>query len=292
MAYPASSSLSALGNVYQAADGSFTETFVIPASPPYTHMIGAASPYNYPSGWQIIPSTGVSNAVTITGAAHASWTSVPSAPIAGQFVYDTSISPTGGTLTFAAGDAGATVTATWIGSTDVNKALMQALVTALHDIAVAAGAPSGLATLDANTHLVPTATSGPLTVNGLLQSGATGTGVTVAPFATGMGSGGSYTAPVVQAGSTPQRGRVSFATGTAPQADAQLMTVSLGATFPNGAIVVAQPVWQAANGATVGDAGCWPQHNGLGTPLSSFNLNVKNALLPNTIYYIDYWVIG
>jgi len=149
MPYPASSSSTALGNVFQASDGNFTETFVIPASAPYTHQIGAAAPYNMPAGWQIIPPNSVSNAVTVTGAAHASWTSVPSSPTAGQFVYDATISPTGGTLTFAASDAGQTVIATWIGSTDINKALMQALVTALHDIGAAAGAPSGLATLTA-----------------------------------------------------------------------------------------------------------------------------------------------
>jgi len=154
MPYPTSSSPTALGNIYQAADGTFTETFVIPSSAPYTHMIGAAAPYNYPVGWQIIPPSGVSNAVTITGAAHPSWVAVASAPTAGQFVYDTSISPTGGTLTFSAADAGQSVTATWIGSTDVNKALVQAIITALKDTASAAAAPGGLATLNGSGAVV------------------------------------------------------------------------------------------------------------------------------------------
>lgn len=154
MTFPASIAL--LANLVQDSDGAHTETITIPATSPYTHQLGQGSPLNYPSGWQIVPPTGITGVVTIGGGGHATWTEVTlgMSLAAGQFSVDYSTSPTGGMIYFSSADAGLTnVTITYTGATLVNEAVLQSFVTALRDISSATGAANGLPTLDANARV-------------------------------------------------------------------------------------------------------------------------------------------
>lgn len=152
MTYPAS--ITVLPNIFEDADGAQTESFTIPATPPYTHVLGASLTPPYPSGYQIVPPSGVAGVVSISGGGYGSWSEVTngSSLSGGQFSVDYTTSPTGGIVTFSSADAGKSVTATWTGATLLNHPLIQGLVNALRDINTAAGAASGFAATDANNH--------------------------------------------------------------------------------------------------------------------------------------------
>lgn len=158
MAAPASITL--IPDVISAADGTYTESGVIIPGSPYIYRLGAGLPIPYPSGMQVIPPQGVSNVVTVSGGGYGSWTQVASAPGLGQFTVDTTISPTGGQIGFNSGDATKVVSLTYLANTYVNKTWAEAFVTALRDIRDWRGVASGLAGLDANTHVIQAPASG------------------------------------------------------------------------------------------------------------------------------------
>lgn len=196
-----------ISTIYQDSDGTHSENVTVPSSAPYTYRLASASPYSYPSGYQVVPPSGISNVVTLSGGGNATWTEVPlgNALSKGQFSVDYTATPTGGQLTFSSADAGATPTATWTASTLVNEKLMQAVLDAAHSVIEGMGQASGLATLDANTNLsIPTGHKLAAPDSGTLSS-------------TG-GSGSSASPYLIAAGSNACGG------------------VNVGASIPNGAI--------------------------------------------------------
>lgn len=163
-------SINALPDMVQDSDGSHTETFTIPSTSPYTHRLATASPYNYGTGYQVVPPSGIANVVTLSGGGNATWTEVPlgNSLTKGTFSVDYSASPTGGTLYFSSADAGATnVTATWTASTLVNETLVEGLILACRSVLVAIGANNGLAGLDANGHVAQQVSTGVRQVKGV-----------------------------------------------------------------------------------------------------------------------------
>lgn len=179
MTYPAS--INKLPSVcYVDSDGSIAEAITIPSTPPYTHMLGQSAPANYPSGYQIVPSS-TPGVVSVSGGGYGSWAQVTGSPSGGQFAVDTTTSPTGGTVTFSATDAGKSVTINWTASLLPNKQWMQDIWGALHDIASAAGAASGFSMLDANGHAAAAPAAG--LRQSLLSASTSGGNLTATTFA-------------------------------------------------------------------------------------------------------------
>src|SRR5581483_6727374 len=102
--------------------------------------------------------SGVIGTVTATGSSQ-TWTEqAPGTSLsAGGFIVDYGTTLTGGTVTFAAADAGKSVTLTWTGALLVNEAFVLALVQALKDLRTLLGAganvASGVVVTDASTHI-------------------------------------------------------------------------------------------------------------------------------------------
>lgn len=101
--------------------------------------------------------SGVTGTVTATGSSQ-TWAEVaPGTSLsAGQFIVDYGTTLTGGTITFAAADAGKSVTLTWTGALLVNEAFVLALVQALKDLRAALGTPNmpdGVVVTDGNGHI-------------------------------------------------------------------------------------------------------------------------------------------
>lgn len=97
--------------------------------------LGVAPPGSNGSGVGVSPA-----AVTISGGGYGSWTQkAPGATLSGgDYIVDGTYTADGGTITFAAADAGKVVTVTYVNTTTfVNAALFNALVTAIKDIAAA-----------------------------------------------------------------------------------------------------------------------------------------------------------
>ena len=147
-----------LADPRQDSDGATTDVIMIPASAPYTHQLGQGAPLNLPTGWQIIPPSGVPGAVTVSGGGHGTWTEVTNGTSlsAGQFSVDYSASATtGGTVYFAAADAGMTsVSIQYTGALEVNKQWALDMTNAIRAVVSGRGAANGLAGLDANSRLL------------------------------------------------------------------------------------------------------------------------------------------
>lgn len=84
-------------------------------------------------------SSGLSSGVVVTGAlvtgGSGPWTEVAAFPLRNQYAVDYSQSPSGGTITFSSTDTGTTVVVAYTAGSNINKGLMNALITAIQDIA-------------------------------------------------------------------------------------------------------------------------------------------------------------
>lgn len=146
----------------QDADGAHTASITIPATSPYTYQLGQGAPLNYPSGWQLVPPTGITGVVTVSGGGYSNWTEVTlgTSLTGGTFSVDYSTSLTGGTCYFSSTDASKVVSITFTAALLVNEAFMASLINAIQAIGTAPGQADGLMGLDATGLAVITTARG------------------------------------------------------------------------------------------------------------------------------------
>jgi len=263
MAFPGSAS--SLPRLFQDSDSTQTETFTVPAG--LTHVLGQGSPMNQPAGYQVVPPVGVTGAVSVVGPGSVTWTQVALGSTLGtnQYTVDYSTSATGGTLTFAAGNVGNSVSCSWIGSNLINEKTLGDLVTALKDIAAAQGAPNGLASLNGvgdlyiGRHIAPQAST-PITASVAF-------------------SGGSFVASSFI--STDVRGSLQINMGASPAAGA-LVTFTFITPYASAPLIIPIAGSLAARAAGIGVSS---------ESVNGFTLSADNAPTANSVLGLGYLIV-
>lgn len=277
MTYPAS--ITVLPNIFEDADGAQTESFTIPATPPYTHVLGASLTPPYPSGYQIVPPSGVAGVVSISGGGYGSWSEVTngSSLSGGQFSVDYTTSPTGGIVTFSSADAGKSVTATWTGATLLNHPLIQGLVNALRDIQATVGVASTIAALDASTRLLGHGLY--LTSDAHIHIDGT------APGTSALSNAGTGATASLQANSSDTAGAITITTGAAPSVGA-LLRLTFATALTRTPKYVGLTPW---NTGGTSPAGLQAYLQNVGN--TSFDIYCMVAPAASTVYTWTYHVI-